>query len=392
MKRLLGIILVALVEIIFLGQVKNNFSGLVLNPKPLLSSNYSQSAAKAVSPTSGNTNLLIAVPTPGQFYQGVYPGDITILNRAAGLAELHDYEQAAGKSVAWVYFSSEWGKNRKFPLATADMVRQIGKLPFIRLMLRTNMEHDHPDPVFTLQRIIQGDFDQDLREWARGARQFGGPLLVEYGTEVNGDWFPWNSSWNTGIATDGGILSLSTGAARFKEAYRHIINISRQEGANNISWVFHVNSEDYPDVPWNRLEDYYPGDNWIDWIGVSVYGAQKPLDQECKSFQQLMGGAYPRISSLSASKPLVLLEFGVTSGNPLCNQADWARAALSDLTALRWPRLTGFSWWNETWQNDNDPYHDTDFRVQDNPALEAVFHNYVGANNKVLGSPRLIIK
>ena len=155
---------------------------------------------------------------------------------------------------------------------------------------------------------------------SRGARLFGGPLLVEYGTEVNGDWFPWNSRWNNGLQDDDVTLTLSTGPERFKEAYRHIISIFRQEGANNISWVFHVNSEDYPPVSLNRLEDYYLGDDWIDWIGVSVYGAQTPVDKQCKSFQELMDGVYSCLVSLSASKPLVLLGFGVTSGNPLCSQ------------------------------------------------------------------------
>ena len=97
-------------------------------------------------------------------------------------------------------------------------------------------------------------------------------------------------------------------------------------------------------------------------------------------------------SPLSDSKPLVLLEFGDTSGDPQCDQTRWADAALADLTSLRWPRLIGFSWWNETWQNDNDPQHDTDFRVQDNPALAGIFHKYVGANDQVIGSPLLVIK
>ena len=99
MKRLLGIILVVLVEIIFLDLFNNNYSELIPNPKPVLLSNLPQSAAKTGSSTSLDPNMKIAVPTPGQFYQGVYLGDITILDRAVGLAELNAYEQAAGKSV-----------------------------------------------------------------------------------------------------------------------------------------------------------------------------------------------------------------------------------------------------------------------------------------------------
>jgi hypothetical protein len=47
--------------------------------------------------------------------------------------------------------------------------------------------------------------------------------------------------------------------------------------------------------------------------------------------------------------------------------------------------VIGFSWWNEQWENDNKPAHDTDMRVQDNPRLADAFRTLVGANTKVLG-------
>ena len=31
---------------------------------------------------------------------------------------------------------------------------------------------------------------------------------------------------------------------------------------------------------WNKFENYYPGDEWIDWVGASVYGRQLPSDPE----------------------------------------------------------------------------------------------------------------
>jgi hypothetical protein len=39
----------------------------------------------------------------------------------------------------------------------------------------------------------------DLAAWADGARNFGTPLVVEYGTEVNGDWNPWSAPYNGGL-------------------------------------------------------------------------------------------------------------------------------------------------------------------------------------------------
>lgn len=324
-----------------------------------------------------STVVNIKVPPPGSLYHAVYPGGRTGEEDDISPADESSYEGTVGKGAAWVYFSNNWYRSRLFPLATATWIHTMGSVPYIRLMLRDSPEQDRPNRIFTLRRIIRGSFDKDLRAWGSAAKDYGFPLLVEYGTEVNGSWFPWNGHWNGG----------ANGPRLFRNAYRHIIAVMRRQGASNVTWVFHVNSDDWPAVSWNRFEKYYPGDSYIDWLGVSAYGAQTPLDDWCDSFQDMMDAAYPRMTALAPTKPIVVLEFGVTSGNSLCDQADWAENALTDLTALRYPRVIGFSWWNETWQNDNNPAHDTDMRVQDNPDLASVFQRLVGSNDQVLGEP-----
>jgi hypothetical protein len=338
-----------------------------------------------------------ALPPAGFIYHAVFPGEeiadskpppdgIPFEEDGVSLDDLRSYEEHVGKTATWVYFSHNWFRGRSFPLSAVSWIRDAGSIPYIRLMLRSSAEQNVAEPTFTLDRIISGDFDDDLRAWARDARDFGSPLIAEYGTEVNGEWFSWNGIWNGAGTLDGyGDPSEYDGPERFRDAYRHIIQIARDEGASNITWVFHVDGNDIPDEEWNRLEQYYPGDEWIDWLGVSVYGAGDPMDDEWPQLRDGMDKVYPRLAALSPDKPIALLEFGVTSGNPLGNQAEWAEAALTDLVAFRWPRLIGFSWWNEKWENDDDPSHDTNMRVQDNPDLAAVFQRLVGSEPKVLG-------
>jgi hypothetical protein len=328
----------------------------------------------------------VPLPPHGYLYQGVYPGGVTGEEDDITLKNLQSFEGTVGKTAAWVYFSNNWYRSRKFPLETATWIRDAGSVPFIRLMLRSSPDQNQAEPYFTLQNIINGKFDKDLHTWCASAHDFGTPILAEYGTEVNGSWFSWNGVWNGGGATTGyGDPAQADGPERFKDAYRHIIQICRAESAGNITWVFHVNDGDVPEESWNQFENYYPGDEWIDWIGVSDYGVQTPMSHDWTNFREGMDAIYPRLAALTSDKPIVLLEFGVAKNNPLGDQAEWARAALADITSFRYPRLIGFSWWNESWQNDNNPDHNTTMRVQDNPDLTSVFRELVGMNPIVLG-------
>ncbi len=333
----------------------------------------------------------LAPPPEGSLYHGVYPGGKTGAEDDITARDVSSYEEAVGKKAAWVYFSNNWYESREFPLRTASWIRARGSIPFIRLMLTSAPGRPTPEPTFTLDRIIKGDFDPDLCAWAESARGFGTPLIAEYGTEVNGEWFPWNGKHNGGgVTADYGDLAEPDGPERFRDAYRHVIEVMKNAGASNIIWVFHANWDDQPREPWNRLEEYYPGGQWIDWIGVSAYGAQTPMDDYSDPFRGCVHSAYPRLASLSRHKPIFVLEFGVTSGNPSVDQAQWGAAALRDLMSHRWPRVAGFSWWNEQWQNDDEPSHDTDMRVQDNPQLAAAFKALVGSRGEVLGRPVLV--
>src|SRR5437870_4972146 len=210
----------------------------------------------------------ISAPPPGKLYHGFYWGgtgtdehdpsehDVTP-------ADVTRYEQTVGKRTAWIYFSDNWFESRKFPAAICTWIRDLGKVPYVRLMLRSDVDQRHSEKHFSLQKIIAGDFDADLRAWAGEAKNFGSPILVEWGTEPNGNWFGWNGHWNGGAGE---------GPRRYVAAYRHIVDLTRREGAGNLQWVWHVNWLDQPERKWNALENYFPGDSYCDLLALSAYG------------------------------------------------------------------------------------------------------------------------
>ncbi|MDD2710147.1 MAG: glycosyl hydrolase [Verrucomicrobiae bacterium] len=341
-------------------------------------------SAAEVQTGDGKVLPRMGLPPPGRIYHGVYPGGITGDEDDLTPNDLAVYQKLAGQPAAWVYFSHNWFNGRGFPLATARWIRDAGAVPYIRLMLRSQGFADEPqaDPVYTLKAILSGQFDRDLREWGKRAGEFGSPLIVEYGTEVNGEWFVWNGRWN----------GKAKGPGRFRAAYRRIIRIMREAGASNITWVFHVDDSQIPPDGWNRFENYYPGDDYIDWLAASIYGPQKPDGpyEEGREFAQMLDEVYPRLLKMAPGKPVVVAEFGCTAGHPNTDCAVWTEKALKTLFGGRWPKVMGFSWWNERWKNGGGQ-RDTTMRLQDIPPLTGVFRDALSDNASRLQTRPVIV-
>ena len=321
--------------------------------------------------------LQLTIPPQGKYYHGVMPYTTSGNEDDFTAADIDSYENTVGHQAAWIYFSNNWYNHPEFPGGQATLIKQRGAIPYIRLMLRSDTDEATPETVFTLEAILNGDFDDQLDAWGRKAANFESPLIVEWGTEMNGQWFSWNGVHNGGA---------SSGAQNFVAAYRHIIDHMDNQGATNITWVFHVNYEDDPFDAWNDFENYYPGDDYIDWLGISIYTLYTPLDDEYTDFRPSMDDAMARLSLMAPDKPVIVAEFGATTNNPNGDAAVWADAALADILADRWPALIGFSWWNETWPNDDNPAHDTNLLVQSDANLAQVFQTRLNSP-KVLTRP-----
>lgn len=255
------------------------------------------------------SNKILTAPENG-IYHAAFP-DFGGTEDLVSEFRINSFTALVEKDIVWAYFSNNWYDSISFPDSAVMKINSTGKIPFIRMMARANFDEGGPDAIYTMQRIIDGDFDEQLHEWAKKARVTNIPLLVEFGTEVNGDWFPWNGNYNGGgICTDYGDPKLADGPERFVDAYKHIIDICNDNNANNITWFFHVDAYGEPEKQWNQFINYYPGDKYIDWIGVSVYGPQEP-GEDYQKFSEIMDDVYSNLTSLS-ERPLAILEIAIT--------------------------------------------------------------------------------
>ena len=231
----------------------------------------------------------------------------------------------------WAYFSDNWFGGIHFPIAKVRAIWSVHHtIPFIRMMARANWDEGCVDKTYSLAKIVGGRFDPQLHAYARAAGATGIPLMIEFGTEANGNWFPWSGPCNGG-------------PANFRAAWRHIVSIFRSEGARNVTWVLHLDASE------GGFAAYYPGPSWVDWVGLSAYGPQTPGDP-WQSFGSVFDPAYAALAAAAPGKPIALLEFGaiVEAGH---DKAAWIADALRDVTSGRFPRLKAVSYWNSNWPN-----------------------------------------
>ncbi len=344
--------------------------------------------AEAAAGCGPGERTVLAPPAKG-LYHAAYPNfsNARLNESAVSVERIRAFERLAGKPITWAYFSNHWfGGRIVFPAAAVRTIQRAGRVPFIRMMAWSRYFADEPDPVFTMQRIIGGDFDDALRRWARDAKATATPVLVEFGTEVNGEWFPWNGRWNGGGRTDGyGDPSWPDGPERFRDAYRHIVDLFRAEDVRNVTWFFHVNAGSFPHARWNRIRYYYPGDDYVDWVGISNYGSVSP-EYEWDAFTPTLRSIYAQVERMTAEKPVAVLEYGVVEDAAHGDKAQWIRAAFRGLLSGEFPRLYAASWWQERWENE-PPVGPSDVRINSSPEALAAYRAGV-AGPTFVSTPR----
>jgi len=294
--------------------------------------------------------------------QGVYfggapgfAGESAVNGRA-----ISSFDYVAGRHSIWTYFTQPWFEGLDFPRSYVKIVWEHDEIPFIRFWPVSKLDYSmFEETHFSLQHILDGQFDAQLRRWADAARDTNIPILLEFGTEVNNP-FPWNGFYSGAGRTDGyGDPTYPDGPERFRDAYRHIVTLFRAEGATNVTWFFHADTP-WSDEPWwttylpgeprwNRPAYYYPGDDYVDWLGLSDYGMPAWQDGHILSLEE-------KLTTLS-SRPLALLEIGVGEHGPGV-KPQWIRDAFAFIRSGALPRIRAASWWMA-----EDPPFDTDPRT-----------------------------
>jgi beta-mannanase len=253
-----------------------------------------------------------AVSAQGRALLGVYYG-----NQGWKMDQVRAMEAWQGKRHAVVHLFTDWCNRSK----TMDNLfkQQLpnvwanGNVPVISW--EPYLCSPAATPADVEVRAARGDYDAYLAGWADRLKAFvAGPdgalgtsddrrTYLRLAHEMNGDWYPWGAAVG------------ANSPAHYLLMWQRVRGIFWGKGldARTVQWIWAVNHDD---VGAFRAEDYYPGDAYVDWIGIDGYNwGTSQTWSSWRTPAEVFGAMAARLRGIS-TRPLALTETASTSAAP----------------------------------------------------------------------------
>jgi hypothetical protein len=159
---------------------------------------------------------------------------------------------------------------------------------------------------YSLAQCASGDYDVHWLELAKNlVTQKLANTVVRPGWEFNGTWYPWSAAGRVG---------------QYIGCFRHIVTTMRQAAGQQFTFDWNVNAGASPFNP----QDAYPGDAYVDYVGVDVYdvywtgynSAQPTQAQQAAAWKYISRGGYGLQSwstfAQAHAKKMAFPEWGVS--------------------------------------------------------------------------------
>ncbi len=252
-------------------------------------------------------------------YHGAFPAT------EQGYLRLNEFENETGRRATMVLWYAGWDApftttvgqlidNPTSPSWIGDRKLEIGFLP-TSPNSPGGISCTETSSCITSARIAAGSHDQFLFDWFVEAATRNRPFWIRPMNEMNGSW-TWSQNNPPNNIHDLRSLRYGGDPSTYRWAWRRMYNIAEQAGATGERQIF-VWAPDVHNDPDNGggptdLRVYYPGPQYVDWIGFSLYKGDPG-----ESYEGLLKSAYNRDytddplwrHSVSA-KPFMIVEGG----------------------------------------------------------------------------------
>lgn len=184
----------------------------------------------------------------------------------------------------------------------------------------------------TLGNISTGVLDTYIAESiasAKIAEAAGVELLVRLCHEFNGNW----DSYGAGKETP----------AKFVEGWRYVVNKFKTAGVTNVKWVWGPNVwHTSHNVNIVAPQEYYPGDEYVDFVGSDGYMNKLSPFVQNPAFLHLQN--YHELQELAPSKPTMIIECGVAKDARVTRKV-WMKL-LWEMVENDMPNCVAINYWS----------------------------------------------
>ncbi len=185
---------------------------------------------------------------------------------------------------------------------------------------------------YNAQDLVDGKADTYIRDYAKGVKNYGEEIWLRPLHEANGDWYDWGVGKAGAGNTDANVA----------EAFRHIVNIFREENVTNVKWVWTTNASNAGTG--TTLTGNYPGDEYVDYISIDGYNWGKCQSwSSWQTFSQVFKKAYNALANID--KPLFIAE--ISSSELGGNKAEWI-TDMFDHFATDFSRVFAVMWFSQS--------------------------------------------
>lgn len=181
-----------------------------------------------------------------------------------------------------------------YDLYVTELLEQ-SRLPMVTFLFERANKENHHD---VIPAILNGEFDGNLLNWSEGVQKTEGPVLLRLGNEMNGSWSDWSHKYSY---NDPDLYKLS---------FKYIVELFKRSGTSNAYFVWNPNNVSSPYYEWNNAAMYYPGDKYVDLVGITSYNFGKTQYNDFRYFETLYDDLYWDYSRSYFGKPLMIGEFG----------------------------------------------------------------------------------
>ncbi len=259
------------------------------------------------------------------------------------------FERHAGKRLAILNQGQNWGSFEKPML---DATAAHGAIPLVTMGLGKEM---------TLHDVADGSQDATIKKWAQAAKAWGKPFFFSPWWEMNGNWYAWGRSPD------------------FIAAWRRFHDLVAEQGATNVTWTWVPNSI-WAD-PESNPSPYYPGDEYVDWVGLDSYnwGLNPAQPDRWLSPAQTLTPTLNVLEEVAPAKPVMIVEDA--SSELGGNKTDWIREMLTQYLPHH-PEIKAYLWFN--WNFPKNGIH-SDWPIESSAPAQQEFRAAVQSSYFVSG-------